>query len=250
MVLASRGAIPFPATFAAFLTRAADFIRMLAISGLNVKMVGSHSGVSIGEDGPSQMALEDLSLMTSQPNIAVLYPSDGVSAERLVLAAARHQGPVYIRTSRPKTPVIYDNNETFTVGGCKVVRQSARDTATVIGAGVTLFEALEAYEELKKRDIRIRVIDLYSLQPVDAATLIAAGRDTGRLITVEDHYPTGGVGDAVARAVAPAGLAVMRLAVPAIPRSGKPDELLDKFGISARHIVAAVSNSAPVEAGL
>jgi transketolase len=243
MGLAARGAIPFPATFAAFLTRAADFIRMLAISGLNVKMVGSHSGVSIGEDGPSQMALEDISMMRSQPGIAVLYPSDAVSAERLVSAAAEHQGPVYIRTSRPKTPVIYDNAETFSVGGCKVVRQSRDDRAAIVGAGVTLFEALKAYDELKKRGIAVRVIDLYSVQPIDTATLQAAGRETGLLVTVEDHYAAGGIGDAVAEAVAPAGLAVKRLAVREVPRSGKPEELLDRYGISAAHIVSAVTEA-------
>jgi transketolase len=240
MGLASRGAIPFPSTFAAFLTRAADFIRMLAISHLNVKMVGSHAGVSIGEDGPSQMALEDLAMMTAQPNIAVLYPSDAVAAEHLVITAARHEGPVYIRTTRPKTPVIYDNAEAFPIGGLKIVRQSEADVATVIAAGITLHEALAAYETLKQDGIHIRVIDLYSLQPIDANALVAAGRETGRLITVEDHYPSGGIGDAVARAVAPAGLTVTRLAVREIPRSGTPEELLDHYGISARHIVAAV----------
>jgi len=244
MGLAARGAIPFPSTFAAFLTRAADFVRMLAISGLNVKMVGSHAGVSIGEDGPSQMALEDLSMMSSQPNITVLYPSDAVCAEHLLINASLHDGPVYVRVSRPKLPVIYDSGEVFPIGGCKVVRRSDSDTATVIGAGVTLFEALKAHETLKAQGIHIRVIDLYSLQPIDAGTLIEAGRETGRLITVEDHYPAGGIGDAVARAVEGAGLAVTRLAVREIPRSGKPDELLDKFGISARHIVAAVVEGA------
>jgi transketolase len=240
MGLAARGAVPFPATFAAFFTRAADFVRMMAISDLNVKLVGTHAGVSIGEDGPSQMALEDLAMATAQPNVTVLYPSDAVAAERLVAAAATHRGPVYIRTSRPKTPVIYDNAESFPIGGLKVLRQSGDDTATVIGAGVTVFEALKAYDELQKQGVRIRVIDLYSLQPIDADALIAAGRDTGRLITVEDHYASGGIGDAVARAVAPAGLVVRRLAVGEIPRSGKPDELLDTYGISARHVVAAV----------
>ncbi len=153
-------------------------------------------------------------------------------------------GPVYVRASRPKLPVIYDNNESFPIGGCKVLRSSASDKATVIGAGVTLFEALKAHDTLKAQGTSIRVIDLYSLQPIDAETLIKAGRETGRLITVEDHYPVGGVGDAVARAVASAGLTVTRLAVREIPRSGKPDELLDKFGISARHIVAAVADGA------
>jgi transketolase len=241
MGLAARGAIPFPSTFAAFFTRAADFIRMAAISGVNIKLAGSHAGVSIGEDGPSQMALEDFAMFTAQPNFVALYPSDAVSTERLIAEAAATQGPVYIRTSRPKTPVIYDNKEQFPIGGLKVVRKSDKDTATVIGAGVTLFEALKAHDELKSYGISIRVIDLYSVQPVDAAALIEAGKATGRLITVEDHYISGGLGDAVARAVAPAGLTVKRLAVPEIPRSGKPDELLDKFGISARHIVKAVT---------
>ena len=241
MGLASRGAIPFPSTFAAFMTRASDFIRMAAISNLNIKMTGSHAGVSIGEDGPSQMALEDLAMMRAQPNIAVLYPCDGVSTERLVERAAYHPGPVYMRTSRPKTPVIYGPDESFEVGGLKVLRQSASDVATVVGGGVTVFEALKAYEELRKQGVSIRVIDLYSLQPIDAAALVRCARDTkGRVIAVEDHYAGGGIGDAVASAIAPAGLTVRRLAVREIPRSGTPDQLLDRYGISARHIIAAV----------
>jgi transketolase len=241
MGLAARGAIPFPSTFACFLSRAYDFIRMAAISGVGIKMAGSHAGVSIGEDGPSQMALEDLAMCRAEPNITVLYPSDGVSAERLVALAAYHPGPAYIRTSRPKTPVIYSNEETFTVGGLKVLRESANDVATVIGAGVTVFEALKAYDQLKAAGTPIRVIDLYSVSPVDREGLVAAGRATlGRLITVEDHYAAGGIGDAVAEAVADAGLTVHRLAVREIPRSGKSGELLDRFGISAAHIVDAV----------
>ena len=241
MGLASRGAIPFPSTFAAFLTRAGDFIRMAAISNLNIKMAGSHAGVSIGEDGPSQMALEDLAMMRAQPTITVLYPCDGVSTERLVERAAYHQGPVYMRMSRPKTPVIYGPDESFEVGGLKVLRQSGSDMATVVGGGVTVFEALEAYKDLKKQGVNIRVIDLYSLQPIDAATLVRCARDTGgRVITVEDHYAGGGIGDAVASAIAPEGFAVRRLAVYEIPRSGTPDQLLDRYGISARHIIAAV----------
>ena len=240
MGLAARGAIPFPSTFAAFLTRAADFIRMAAISGVNIKLAGSHAGVSIGEDGPSQMALEDFAMATAQPNFAVLCPADAVATEKLVAEMARHRGPMYMRTSRPKTPVIYANTEAFPIGGLKVLRRSDADRATVIAAGVTLFEALKAHGTLAAEGIHIRVIDLYSIQPIDAASLIAAGRETGRLITVEDHYVVGGIGDAVARAVAPAGLTVTRLAVPEIPRSGKPDELIDKYGISARAIVAAM----------
>jgi transketolase len=241
MGLAARGAIPHASTFACFLTRAADFIRMAAISNVNIKLAGSHAGISIGEDGPSQMALEDLAMCRAQPNYTVLYPCDAVSAERLITLATYRSGPAYIRTSRPKTPVIYSNDETFEIGGLKVLRQSAQDVATVIGAGVTVFEALKAYDKLKAEGTSIRVIDLYSLAPVDAAGLTAAARATGgRLITVEDHYPSGGVGDAVAEAVAGAGFTVHRLAVREIPRSGKPDELLERYGISAAHVVTAV----------
>jgi transketolase len=241
MGLASRGAIPFPSTFAAFLSRAADFIRMACISNLNIKMAGSHAGVSIGEDGPSQMALEDLAFMRTQPNMTVLYPCDGVSTERLIERMAYHPGPAYMRTSRPKTPVIYGPDERFEVGGLKVLRESANDVATVIGAGITVFEALKAYDELQQQGTSIRVVDLYSLQPIDSAALLRCARETkGRLITVEDHYAAGGVGDAVASAVAPEGFTVQRLAVREIPRSGTPEQLVDHFGISARHIVAAV----------
>src|SRR5207245_6768651 len=188
MGLAARGAIPFPSTFACFLSRAYDFIRMAAISEVGIKMAGSHAGVSIGEDGPSQMALEDLAMCRAQPNITVLYPCDAVSAERLVTLAAYHPGPAYIRTSRPKTPVVYSSDETFTVGGSKVLRESASDAATVVAAGVTVFEALKAYDQLKASGTLIRVIDLYSVAPVDRDTLVRAGQATGgRLITVEDH---------------------------------------------------------------
>jgi transketolase len=240
MGLASRGAIPFPSTFAAFLSRAADFIRMAAISGLNVKMAGSHAGVSIGEDGASQMALEDLAMMSAEPNMTVLYPSDAVCAEGLVAAAAYHEGPVYIRTSRPKTPVIYPNDATFTVGGSTVLRESAADVATVIGAGITLFEALKAHDLLAKEGIAIRVVDAYSIQPLDAATMQRCAKETARLITVEDHYAVGGLGDAVARAVAGVGATVTRLCVREIPRSGTPDELVDVYGLSAAKIADAV----------
>ena len=245
MGLAARGAIPFPSTFAAFLTRAYDFIRMAAISNLNIKMAGSHAGVSIGEDGPSQMALEDLAMMRAQPNIAVVYPCDAVSTEKLIEEMAYRPGPAYMRTSRPKTPVIYGNDETFDIGGLKILRRSDSDVATVIGAGVTVFEALTAYETLKAKGVNIRVVDLYSLQPIDAGTLIeCAAQTSGRLITVEDHYHAGGIGDAVAEAVAGAGYTVeQRLCIREIPRSGKPEELVDHYGISARHIVAAVTRA-------
>ena len=243
MGLAARGAIPFPSTFAAFLTRAYDFIRMAAISNVNVKMAGSHAGVSIGEDGPSQMALEDLAMMRAQPNIAVLYPCDAVSTERLVEKAAYHRGPVYMRTSRPKTPVIYGPQERFEIGGLKLLRSSGSDIATVIGGGITVFEALKAHDELKAQGVNIRVVDLYSLQPIDAASLVRCAEETGgRLITVEDHYAAGGIGDAVASAVAAHGFTVKRLAVAEIPRSGTPEQLVDHYGISARHIVDAVKS--------
>jgi transketolase len=249
MGLAARGAIPFPSTFACFLARAADFIRMAAISQVGIKMAGSHAGVSIGEDGPSQMALEDLAMCRAEPNITVLYPCDAVSAERLVTLGAYHPGAVYIRTSRPQTPVTYANDEVFSIGGLKVLRQSGNDVATVIGAGVTVFEALKAYDGLKGAGTAIRVIDLYSVAPVDQEGLVAAARATGGcLITVEDHYAAGGIGDAVAEAVAGAGYTVHRLAVREIPRSGKPDELLDRYGISARHIMDAVKAVALVDA--
>jgi transketolase len=243
MGLAARGAIPFPSTFACFLTRAADFVRMAAISNVGIKLAGSHAGVSIGEDGPSQMALEDLAMYRAEPNYAVLYPCDAVSTERLMALMAYHPGPAYMRTSRPKTPVIYSNEEIFTIGGLKVVRKSDGDVATVIGAGVTVFEAIKAYDQLLAEGTRIRVIDLYSVAPVDRDALVAAGRASrGHLITVEDHYAVGGIGDAVAEAVAGAGLTVRRLAVREIPRSGKPEELLDRFGISAKHIVETVKS--------
>ena len=163
-----------------------------------------------------------------------------MSAERLVAAAAAWEGPAYIRTSRPKTPVVYGPTEAFPIGGCKELRRSAQDAATVVGAGVTVFEALKAYDELMKAGIAVRVIDLYSIQPIDEATLRQAAADTGgRIVTVEDHYPGGGIGEAVAAATSGVGT-VRILAVRDIPRSGKPEELLDRFGISARHIADAV----------
>ena len=254
MGLASRGAIPFPSTFACFLTRASDFVRMAGIGGANIKFAGSHAGVSIGEDGPSQMALEDLAMMRGVPGCAVLYPCDGMSAERLVAVAAAYDGMAYIRTSRPKTEVIYSPSDEFTVGGSHVLRESPDDVATVVTAGVTIFEALAAYDRLRREGVAIRVIDVYSVQPIDADTLIRCGLQTGhRLISVEDHYVAGGLGDAVSEAVADQGITVSRLAVREVPRSGKSAELLDRYGISAGHIVTAVKRqvgaTAPAVAG-
>ena len=239
--LAACGKIPFAATFACFLTRAYDFIRMAAISQNNIKLMGSHVGVSIGEDGPSQMGLEDLAMMSAQPGMVVLYPSDAVCTHRLVELMAAHQGPAYIRTGRPKAPILYTNDETFTIGGSKVLRRSDSDRLTIVAAGVTLFEALKAYAQLKTQGIAVRIIDLYSIVPIDRAGLIEHGRATqGRLLTVEDHYAHGGLGDAVLGAVAEEGFRVHKIAVREIPHSGKPDELIDRYGLSARAIIETV----------
>ena len=240
MGFASRGAIPFPSSFACFLTRASDFIRMAGIGQMNIKIAGSHAGVSIGEDGPSQMALEDLAMMRAVPDCAVFYPCDGVSTERLAEVAAAYHGMAYIRTSRPKTPVIYTSTEEFVLGGSKVLRESEKDVVTIVAAGVTVFEALKAYGVLRNEGIAVRIIDAYSLQPIDQATLLVAGHQTGgRIVTVEDHYPTGGLGDAVSEAVACDDMSVERLAVRAVPRSGGSAELLECFGISAHKIAEA-----------
>lgn len=243
--LAACGKVPFVATFAAFFTRAYDFIRMAAISQSNIKLVGTHVGVSIGEDGPSQMGLEDIAMMAAQPGVVVLYPSDATCTYRLVEAAANHTGMVYIRAGRPKSPVLYGPEETFSIGGSKVLRQTNGDRLTIVAAGVTLFEALKAHDQLKAAGIAVRVIDLYSIAPIDRTTLVANARATrGRLLTVEDHYAHGGLGDAVLSAVATEGLTVHKLAVRAIPHSGKPDELVDHFGIGARSIVEAAQQIA------
>ena len=243
--IAACGKIPFVATFAAFFTRAYDFIRMAAISQSNIKLVGTHVGVSIGEDGPSQMGLEDLAMMSAQPGVTVLYPSDALSMYKLVEVAASHKGIVYLRAGRPKTAVIYGADETFRIGGSKVVRQSAADQLTIVAAGVTLFEALKAHDQLKAAGITTRVVDLYSIVPVDRATLLDCARATGgRFLTVEDHYAHGGIGDAVLSALASEGVRVHKLAIREIPRSGKPDELVDHFGIGVRSIVEAAKEIA------
>jgi transketolase len=238
--LAACGKIPFVATFAAFFTRAYDFIRMAAISQSNIKLVGTHVGVSIGEDGPSQMGLEDIAMMAAQPGIVVLYPSDATATYRLVEAAAHHKGMVYLRAGRPKSPVLYGPDERFHIGGSKVLRHSSADALTIVAAGVTLFEALKAYDRLYAAGIAVRVIDLYSISPIDRATLMDSARAThGRILTVEDHYAHGGLGDAVLSAVGADGIKVHKLAVRAIPHSGKPEELIDHFGIGVRSIVEA-----------
>jgi transketolase len=238
--LATCGKVPFAATFACFLTRAYDFIRMAAISQSNIKLVGTHVGVSIGEDGPSQMGLEDIAMMAAQPGVVVLYPSDAVSMWKLVGMAAQHKGMVYLRAGRPKTPILYGNDEEFHIGGAKVVRQHSSDVLTVVAAGVTLIEALKAHDQLKAGGILTRVVDLYSISPIDKATLMDSARATrDRILTVEDHYAHGGLGDAVLSALASEGIRVHKLAVREIPHSGKPEELIDHFGIGARSIVDA-----------
>jgi transketolase len=238
--LACRGKMPFVSTFAAFLTRAFDQIRMSPYSGANLKVVGSHAGVSIGQDGPSQMGLEDIAMFRTVLDSVVLYPSDAVSAERLVEAAAAHRGLVYIRTTREGSPVIYGGEEEFVIGGSKVLRKSDRDVVTVVAAGVTLHETLAAYDELKRDGIAIRVVDLYSIKPLDEKTLRDAAAATGRIITVEDHYPEGGIGEAVRSALAGLAAPVRILAVRHRPKSGKPEELLDYEEISRKAIVSEV----------
>ena len=243
--LAACGKIPFASTFAAFLTRAFDHIRMAAISGAAVKYAGSHCGVSIGEDGPSQMGLEDLAMMRAIPDSVVLYPSDAVSSERLVAVMADLPGTAYLRTTRPATPVLYPNGESFPVGGSKLLRSSGNDAVTVVAAGVTVHEALAACETLAATGLAVRLIDAYSVKPIDAEAILAAARATrNTVLVVEDHYFDGGLGDAVLNAVAVHDVKVHKLAVTSVPRSGTPAELLDAFGISARHIVAKVGELA------
>ena len=233
------GKIPFVSTFAAFLTRAFDQIRMARISHSSIRFVGSHCGVSIGPDGPSQMGLEDIAMFRAIPDSVVLYPSDAVSTERLVAAVADFDGISYLRTSRPKMPVIYGVDETFAIGGSKVVRQSGADRVTIVAAGITLHEALKAYDVLQTDGIDVRVIDAYSVKPVDGDTLTTAADETGRIIVVEDHHAEGGLGDAVLEAVGNRG-EVRKVAVRGVPRSGKPDELIHAFGIDAESIVNEV----------
>jgi transketolase len=239
-----RGKIPFASTFAAFFTRAYDFIRMAAVSQANIRLSGSHSGVSIGEDGPSQMALEDLAMMRAIFGSTVLYPSDPNQTAKLVAEMATHNGILYIRTTRASLPVIYSPDDEFPIGGSKVLHQSDNDQATIVAAGITLHEALDAYEQLKGLGITVRVIDAYTVKPIDAETLIAAAEEAGgKIITVEDHWPEGGLGEAVLEVFSEVDAPlpqVVKLAVESMPSSGKPDELLEAAGISAHDIVEAV----------
>jgi transketolase len=238
--LGAMGKIPFASTFACFLSRAYDQIRMAAISQANIKLCGSHAGISIGQDGPSQMGLEDLAMMRAIAGSTVLYPSDAVCGERLVALAAQTPGIVYIRTSRPKTPILYSNDEAFRVGGSKVLKSSEDDRATLVAAGITLHEALKASQQLEDQGLAVRVIDLYSVKPVDEETLRKAAQETQLLVTVEDHYSEGGLGDAVLGALADQPCRLHKIAVEGLPRSGPSEQLMDAFGLSAKSIVKKV----------
>ena len=241
--LAVLGKIPFASTFASFLTRAYDQIRMAALTGAHLRLCGSHAGSSIGQDGPSQMGLEDLAMMRAVFESTVLYPSDPNQTAHLVAQMADTQGISYLRTTRAKLPTIYEPTEKFPIGGSKVVRQSGEDQVTILAAGITLHEALKAYDELRTAGTNVRVIDVYSIKPIDQATLRAAARETGKFVVVEDHWPEGGLGDAVLSAFTGVGVTfpqVIKLAVSGMPGSAKPEELMSDAGIDAAHIVKAV----------
>jgi len=240
--LSRMGKVPFVATFAAFLTRAADQIRMARVSEANIKFVGSHVGVSIGEDGPSQMGLEDISLFGTLPDAVVLQPCDALSTAQLISQMIAYAGFAYMRTLRPKTPLIYKNEDSFLIGGSKVLRQSGNDVLTVAATGITVFEALKAADELQKENISIRVVDCYSIHPIDATTLKKCLGETKQkiLITVEDHFEHGGMGDFATAALSGQQGQVIKMAVQTISQSGTMDELLNDAGIDAEHIVAKV----------
>jgi transketolase len=239
----ARGKVPFASTFACFFARAYDQIRVAGISMANIKLVGSHVGVSIGEDGPSQMGLEDIAMMRAIAGSTVLYPSDAVSAEKLVDQMAEHKGICFLRTSRPKAPVLYTNDEAFPIGGAKILRQSANDKVTIVAAGVTLIEALKAADALKNEGIGVTVIDAYSVKPLARDVIKAAAQKTNNLVlTVEDHYPEGGIGDAVAGELSVEGIKVHKLAVYELPHSGKAEELLAKYGIDSHAIIRKVKS--------
>jgi len=241
----TRGWKPFASSFGAFLSRAYDFVRMAAISDADLKLCGSHVGVSIGPDGPSQMALEDIASLRAVFGSVVLYPSDANQAVQLLDAMREHRGVSYMRTTREATPVLYGPGESFEIGGSHTVRSSDDDAVTLIGAGITLRECLAAADELAGKGVTARVIDLYSVKPVDAAAVLKAAGETGALVTVEDHWPEGGIGETVAGVLAEAGSStpLTRLAVTGRPGSGPPEALLAAAGIDAAHIVAAVESS-------
>jgi transketolase len=233
--------IPCAATFACFLSRAYDFIRMAGHSRPpHLIFCGSHAGISIGEDGPSQMGLEDIAMFRAVFGSTILYPCDGISAERLTEQATKTQGIVYIRTTRAKTPVIYGADEDFPVGGSKTLRASKDDKFTLVAAGITVHEALAAHQSLTEKGISTRVIDAYSVKPLDKETLSKAAQETQGLIVIEDHWCEGGLGEAVVAATVNPLAPVHRLAISAEPHSGKPTELLDHYGISRKAIEAKI----------
>lgn len=234
-------AVVFASTFAAFFSRTFDQIRMGAISQSNMNLAGSHCGVSIGEDGPSQMGLEDLAMFRAVPTATLFYPSDAVSTERAVELAANTKGICYIRTSRPNTNIIYPNDTVFKVGEAKVVRQSPKDKVLLIGAGVTLHEAITAADHLKAEGVEARILDPFTIKPLDSAAVVSNARAAGgRVVVVEDHYQAGGIGEAVLSALAlERDVVVKHVFVGEVPRSGPPQALLDKYGLSAPHILAA-----------
>ena len=235
-----RGWVPYAVTFAAFLTRAYDFIRMAGVSQSPIRLVGSHAGVSIGADGPSQMGLEDLAMMRAVHGSIVLYPCDANQAAALTAEMADLSGVAYLRTTRGATPVIYPPGERFPVGGSRVLRHSPSDRATIVAAGITVHEALAAADLLAEEGIGVGVLDMYSIKPIDAAALMEAATTTGNLITVEDHRPEGGLGDAVLDAVSELGPRVVKLAVRGLPGSATPDEQLSDARIDRHAVVAAV----------
>jgi transketolase len=249
--LQTRGWRPFASTFAAFHTRSYDFVRMAAISRANLRLCGSHAGVSIGEDGPSQMGLEDISAFRAVHGSTVLHPCDANQTAKLVAHMADREGIVYMRTLRPATPVLYEADDEFPIGGSKLVRASDEDEVAIVAAGITVHEALEAADELERDGIRARVVDAYSVKPIDAETLHAAAEATGgRLVTVEDHWPEGGLGEAVLAAFADReeSTRVVTLAVRDMPTSGTPEEVMDAAGITARHIADAARRLVRAEA--
>lgn len=240
--LAKLGKVPFVSTFAAFLTRGFDQIRTSAISRANIKFVGSHAGVSIGEDGPSQMGLEDMAMFGAIPNCLIFHPCDALSTSKILTIIESHYGMFYLRTLRPRTPVIYKQNEKFSIGGSKILRKSSNDLLTVAACGITVFEALKAYEILKKEGIVIRVVDCYSIKPIDKKTLVSCINSTKKkiVITVEDHYNHGGLGDFILEALSETGTIVEKMTVSKVPVSGSPSELLGFAQISADYIIKKV----------
>ena len=243
--------IPVVATFAAFLTRAADQIRMARVSEANIKFVGSHVGVSIGEDGPSQMGLEDIALFGALPDSVVLQPCDAVSTAKLVPEMIAHKGITYMRTLRPKTKIVYGNDEDFRIGGCGILRQSKEDVLTIAATGITVFEALKAADELKKENISVGVIDCYSIKPLDRKTIVQRVRETKKqmLVTVEDHFEHGGLGDFAEDALEGTGCTVVKMAVEKISQSGTMEELLKDAGIDFTSIIARVKSLTKIFTG-